>query len=230
MLIFAHRGASAHAPENTLEAVELALKQQADGIELDVHQHVDEFVVIHDQWLHRTTNGQGRLNELSFTELRALDAGNRQMIPTLREVMALISGQCILNIEVKGVENIQLLLDYTSDCAAEFGFSSDQILFSSFDHPVLANLKRLSPTSNIGALTASKPLNYAQFAQEMEAYSVNADVGFLDQKFVEDAKRRGLKVFVYTVDERADLLKLQKWGIDGVFVNSPECARQFLNN
>ncbi len=92
MLIFAHRGASADAPENTLLAIEKALAQGADGIEIDVHQTGDDLVVIHDRWLHRTTNGQGQLQDYSLAELKLLDAGQGQQIPTLWQVMQLDDG------------------------------------------------------------------------------------------------------------------------------------------
>ena len=76
--------------------------------------------------------------------------------------------------------------------------------------------------------TASKPIDYAGFAQSLNAYSVNADVTFVDEEFVLDAKRRGLKIFVYTVDQQADLTKLANWHVDGVFSNGPGRAKAFL--
>ena len=95
--IFAHRGASAYAPENTLPAFALAMQQGADGIELDVHLTKDgELVVIHDEKLDRTTNGTGLVKDYTLAELRSLCADNRMdgfaeaRIPTLREVLALI--------------------------------------------------------------------------------------------------------------------------------------------
>lgn len=228
MFIYAHRGASAHAPENTILAIEKALTQKADGIELDIHQHGEEFVVIHDQWLHRTTSGQGHLSQLSLDEIKQLDAGQGQSVPTLSEAMKLIAGQCVLNIEIKGVQHIEKLLHYANLCAQRFGFEQRQIVYSSFNHPALALLKSLSPSARIGALTASIPLNYARFAADLGAESVNADVGFLDQKFVQDAKQRGLKIYSYTVDQKDEIKRLYDWGVDGIFANDPEAARKVL--
>lgn len=228
MFIFAHRGASAHAPENTLLSIDIALQQQADGIELDIHQHGSEFVIIHDQWLHRTTNGTGHLSQQTLDEIKRLDAGQGQSVPTLREAMELIAGRCELNIEIKGVSDIEKLLNYTQHWSEQFGFDHQQIIYSSFNHPALAKLKSLSPDTRIGALTANIPLHYAKFASDLHAESVNADVGFLDKKFVQDAKQRGLKVFSYTVDQPADLMRLREWGVDGIFANDPLAARQIL--
>lgn len=230
MLIFAHRGASADAPENTLLAVEKALAQGADGIEIDVHQTGGDLVVIHDRWLHRTTNGQGQLQHYSLAELKLLDAGQGQQIPTLWQVMQLISGQCVLNIEIKGVDEPLLVLSQIDKAQRELNFSSGQFIVSSFDHHLLREIKALDPSLKIAALTASKPIDYALFAENLRAYSVNIDISFIDQNFVKDAKARGLKVFVYTVDQQEDLQMLRDWQVDGVFCNAPSVARRYLQS
>lgn len=228
MLVFAHRGASADAPENTLLAIDKALDQHADGIEIDVHQHRDELLVIHDHWLHRTTNGQGQLAEYNLSQLQQLDAGQGQRIPTLWQVMQRIAGRCRLNIEIKGVQDVGLVISLIERARRELSFTLEQFIVSSFDHHLLKDLKQRKPDLQIGALTACKPLDYAAFAEALEAYSVNPDVSFLDQKFVQDAKQRGLKVFVYTVDQPADLLRLKGWQVDGVFSNAPGKAKSVL--
>ena len=229
MLVFAHRGASADAPENTLLAAEKALQQAADGIEIDVHQTGSDLVVIHDQWLHRTTNGHGNLADFNLAELKKLDAGEGQQIPSLWELMQGVAGQCLLNIEIKGVDDVQLVLSLIDKALVELNFKAEQFIVSSFDHHLLKRIKNLRPTLKIGALTGSKHLDYAAFAETLKAYSVNVDISFIDQHFVEDAQSRGLKIFVYTVDEEADLLKLKDWGVDGVFCNAPGKARNILN-
>jgi glycerophosphoryl diester phosphodiesterase len=230
MLIFAHRGASADAPENTLAAIKLALAQNVDGIEIDVHQLDQELVVIHDRWVHRTTNGKGQLSQYSMVQLRTLDAGLGEKVPTLWEVMQLIAGQCMLNIEVKGLKDVALVLALINKAQTELGFKHDQFIVSSFDHHLLAQIKQLQADLKIGALTASKPINYALFASTLGAYSVNTDITFLDQAFVNDAHQRGLKVFAYTVDEPEDLAMLYCWGVDGVFCNGPALAKAFVSS
>lgn len=225
MLIFAHRGASALAPENTLAAINLAIDHQADGIEFDVFQHEDEFILIHDRWLHRTTDGQGQINAIILEELRRLDAGDGQRIPTLYEAIQRIQTHCEINIEIKGIESVELLVSYVETACAQFQIPLTNILYSSFDHHLLQQLKSLRPAARIGALTASKPVDYAAFASELNAEFINADVTFLDQAFVDDAKQRGLKIGVYTVDQAEELMKLKKWGVDLVFCNNPLNAR-----
>jgi glycerophosphoryl diester phosphodiesterase len=228
MLVFAHRGASAQAPENTLLAVDQALTQQSDGIEIDIFQLGNELVVIHDRWVHRTTNGDGLLTDYTLAQLQRLDAGQGQVIPTLWQVLKRVQGQCLMNIEVKGVEDVSLVSACIDRAVRELNFKSEQFIVSSFNHHLLLAFKNIAPAIKIGALTGSNPIDHACFAQELQAYSVNVDVSFVSQAFVKDAHNRGLKMYVFTVDEPEDLLRLQTWGVDGVFSNGPARAKSVL--
>jgi glycerophosphoryl diester phosphodiesterase len=228
MLIFAHRGASADAPENTLLAIDLAMTQQADGIEIDVYQLGDELVVIHDSWVSRTTNGKGVLTDYTLEALQKLDAGQGQFVPTLWQVLQRIQGRCLVNIEIKGVNEIPLINTCINKAINQLNFKPEQFIISSFNHHLLLTFNNIAPTIKIGALTANNPLKYAHFAQELHAYSVNVEIGSVDHDFVIDAHNRGLKMFVYTVDEPQDLLRLKAWGVDAVFSNEPAKARLVL--
>lgn len=230
MLVIAHRGASAIAPENTLMAIEKAIDMGVDGIEIDVHGVDDEVIVIHDRWLHRTTNGKGRISDLSFAELRKLDAGQGQQIPTLWEVMALVGGRCSLNIELKGISDVIPILRLVDRAVAELGFSPNQFLLSSFNHHLLFEIKQIRPDLQVGALTASCPLDYAAFAAVLQAYSVHIELNFVNPAFVADAKEKGLQVYVYTVDELPDMEMLASWGVDGIFTNVPDRALNFRDS
>ncbi|PKG93394.1 glycerophosphodiester phosphodiesterase family protein [Paraglaciecola sp. MB-3u-78] len=228
MLIFAHRGASADAPENTLLAIDQALTQQADGIEIDVYQLGNELVVIHDRWVSRTTNGNRLLSDYTLEELQTLDAGQGQFVPTLWQVLERVQGQCLINIEMKGVDDVSLVNLCINKAVSQLNFKPEQFIVSSFNHHLLLAFKSIAPNIKVSALTASTPLDYARFAQELQAYSVNAEISFVDKAFVIDAHNRGLKMFVYTVDEPADLLRLKAWGVDAVFSNGPAKAKQAL--
>ncbi|WOH36687.1 glycerophosphodiester phosphodiesterase family protein [Thalassotalea fonticola] len=221
MLVFAHRGASGHEPENTLLAIKQALAMQVDAIEVDVHLSDGELIVIHDRWVNKTTNGQGKINKLSFKEIRELDAGKGQQVPTLEEVLATINGRCHLNIELKADQTVLPVLDLIDEAIIKYNFSYNQFLFSSFNHHLLFEIKSIKPELNIGALTASCPLTYAEFAQHLNAYSVHINIDFINQKFVNDAHQRGLKVFVYTVDDEDDISEMHYLGVDGIFTNYP---------
>ena len=229
MQIIAHRGASGDYPENTLLAIEQAIAQQADAVEIDVFAVEGELIVIHDYHLSRTTNGQGSIYQHGLTQLLQLDAGRGQRIPTLWQVLQLLAPTRLwLNIELKGDNTVVPLLQLLAKAERELAFSTQRIVVSSFNHHLLAALKQQRPTLKLGALTASLALDYAAFASQLGAYSVNCDVSFINQAMVEDAKARGLKVFVYTVDQADDIARLQSYGVDGIFSNYPARSRQML--
>jgi glycerophosphoryl diester phosphodiesterase len=229
MQIIAHRGASGDYPENTMLAFEQALIQGADAIELDVFAVADELMVIHDHHLQRTTNGSGSIYQCSLAQLQQLDAGQGQRIPTLWQVLTFIQGKCWLNIELKGPDIAAPLLALLSKAEQQLGFDCQQLLVSSFNHHLLAAIKLERPDVKLGALTASLPIDYAAFATMLQAYSVHCDVSFINQAMVDDAKARGLKVFVYTVDGPDDIKRLSGYGVDGIFCNFPARSRGLLN-
>ena len=151
--VYAHRGASAYAPENTLPAFALAMEQGADGIELDIHLTKDgELVVIHDEKVDRTTNGTGLVKDYTLAELRGLCADNgmegfsEARIPTLREVLALVRpGNMKVNIEIKtgilwydGIEEKALRL------VQDMGMQ-DRVIWSSFNHYSIEKVRQLAP-------------------------------------------------------------------------------------
>ncbi len=228
MLIFAHRGASGVEPENTLRAISAALDAEVDGIEIDIYQVDGKLFVIHDRWLHRTTTGKGQIFHHSYEHLRSLDAGKGEAIPTLDEMLTLVAGQCTINIELKGVSDINLLFSYLDDAITTSKLRAENILLSSFNHHLLDNIKQQRPEFFLGALIACYPLEYAKFAEQLNAYSIHINVNFISQHFVADAHKRGLKVFVYTVDEFEDIDAMKALGVDGVFSNFPAQAKKYL--
>ncbi len=228
MLIFAHRGASGVEPENTLRAIKAALDANVDGIEIDLHEVDNKLLVIHDRWLHRTTSGSGQVSQHNYAHLRSLDAGQGETIPTLDEVLALVAGKCTINLELKDVSNISLLYSYIDEAIGTTNLIIDDILISSFNHRLLHKIHQQRPELAIGALTACYPLEYALFAEKLNAYSVHLDVNFISKHFVHDAHQRGLKVFVYTVDELADINTMKALGVDGIFSNFPTRTKSHL--
>ncbi len=228
MLIFAHRGASGVEPENTLRAIQVALDAKVDGIEIDIHQVDEKLFVIHDRWLNRTTSGRGQISHYNYEQLRSLDAGNGETIPTLDEVLTLIAGKCTINLELKKIDDLQLLFDYIDKAVRDTPLLNRDILLSSFNHRLLHRIHQLRAEFALGALTACYPLDYAKFAEQLNAYSVHLDVDFISEHFVEDAHSRGLKVFVYTVDELDDINAMKALGVDGIFSNFPTRTKSHI--
>jgi len=229
MLIFAHRGASGNFPENTTSAFEAALEANIDGIELDVQSCADDFVIIHDSWLDRTTNGHGRVVNTPFSEINKLDAGLGQTVLNLQQVLTLIGKRTAINLELKHTFNLDELVHTLEQNIHNETITQEQLIISSFDHHQLKWLKNALPWIKIGALTASVPLNYALFATHLNAFSIHIDKNFINQDFVSDAKKRGLKVFVYTVDKQQEILEMQALGVDGIFTNYPNYAKMILS-
>ncbi|CAM2976633.1 glycerophosphodiester phosphodiesterase [Vibrio rarus] len=230
MFVIAHRGARETHPENTLLAFDNALKGGAKAIELDIHQHQQQFWVIHDSWVNRTTNGVGLLHWFSTQSLKKLDAGQGECIPTLKETLRHLAGSCALNIELKGMDSIALLIEHLDYAINKCGFSHEQLLVSSFNHHWLAELHQQRPDIKLAALTASKPIGLCLFAQQLNAYSVNIDLHVVDSEMINDAKQRGLKIFVYTVNQAEDWARLQQMGVDGIFCDNPQQAVSYFSS
>lgn len=228
MILWAHRGASYEAPENTLAAFSRAMDSGVHGIELDVYAIDGERFVFHDRYLERLTATPGRLKDLTAEQIRHLKVFGQQSIPTLREALAHINGHCHVNIELKGdVPTKELLLDV--DYALEnSNFKPEQLLVSSFNHHWLQRLKKRRPGIKIGALSASCPLSYCYFAEELKAFSAHFAVDFVTPELVADGHRRGLQVYVYTVDGQHDIEELHAMGVDGIFTNHPTFAQNVV--
>lgn len=221
LICFGHRGAPAYEPENTLRSFRKALEMGVDWIELDVYAVENELMVIHDQRLERTTNGSGYVQESRVSYLRSLDAGRGERIPFLREVFELVDRRAGINIELKGPGCAAPVARLIEEMVAAGGWSYEQIIVSSFDHPQLQAIGALHRHLRIGALIYGIPLRLAQPAADLRAYSLHPGLEFINEQLVEDARRRGLKIFVYTVNSADDLKQAQQLGVDGVFTNDP---------
>ena len=228
MLIIAHRGASTLAPENTLKAFTLAFEQQSDGIEFDTYQHDDAIIVFHDKTLGRTTNGSGFLLQTSLADLKQLDAGEGEVIPTLEEVLATVPDGALCNIEVKHLRNAETWVQDVKRAVEDAQINPNALLISSFNHHWLAEISVLWPQVAVGALTATYALDATYCARQLKAKSINIALDVVNADFVNAAKQEGLDVYVYTVDEPEDMLQLKLWGVTGIFTNVPDIAKQVV--
>jgi glycerophosphoryl diester phosphodiesterase len=229
MQIIGHRGACGHAPENTLASFKDALRLGADAVELDVYcLRSGEVVVIHDDRVDRTTNGAGYVMDFSFKALRQLDAGRGQQVPLLSEVLDLIDKKIPVNIELKGEGTAGAVAEIIQDYTSNKDWSDELFIVSSFNHVELSTFARLMPGIRTGALIVGIPVDYAAFAQELGAFSVNLSIEFITPEFVKDAHDRGLKVSVFTVNESYEVDQMQSLGVDGIFTNYPDRARSYI--
>lgn len=222
LLCFAHRGASGNEPENTISAVEKAIFLGADWIEVDVYAVEGELIVIHDERLERTTNGTGRVMNRSFAYLRTLDAGNGQRIPTLREVFDCVDRRAGINVELKGPDAADLTVALISEYIHTKGWHYDKIIVSSFNQRDLLTVREHDPRIRIGIVIGGLRVYYKRCARQCAAYSVHPRVDLINEEFVRNAHRRGLKVFAYTVNRPDDIAHMESLGVDGLFTDFPE--------
>lgn len=209
-LILAHRGASGYAPENTLEAFSLSMEMGADGFELDVHLSRDgELIVIHDETVDRTTNGTGRIIDMTLSEIKQLNASNHVSgyqnvkIPTLGEVFDLIQDSShIVNVEIK-TDNIFYpnLLQKCLDLEIKKRMQG-RVIYSSFNHYTIRDLKQISPHSKAGLLYEAiipDPWHYAKLlgADFIHPSAANVFVPGL----VENTTKHGIGVNLWTINE-----------------------------
>ncbi|MCL1114718.1 glycerophosphodiester phosphodiesterase [Shewanella basaltis] len=227
MLIFAHRGASGYAPENTLAAMTKAIELGAKAIELDVHCVEGELVVFHDRRLEGKSTGHGLIHLCTLAELTQYAVGG-EPIPSLWDVLthldSITQGHCIINIEIKGVGCVTPFVNMYPRLLAQLRFSPSQLLISSFNHLYVAQIKQQLPQAFVAPLLGSIPLDLAQVVTDLDAYSIHLDVAFINQAIIDDAHQRGAKVYVYTVDNSDDIQSLKALGVDGVFSNYPDKA------
>jgi glycerophosphoryl diester phosphodiesterase len=238
--IIAHRGASAHAPENTLAAFQLALRQQADGIEMDVQSTSDGHVVVfHDQTVNRTTASSGRVRDKTLPELRELDAGSHfdiafkgEPIPTLEEVFELVGTQIFINIELSNYTSpFDSLPDRVASLVRRHGMGP-RILFSSFNPIALRRIHRLIPGAPVGLLALPGrrgALARGFLGKALVPYqSLHPAIEDITPELVYRTHKENRRIFVFNVQHSAEMRRLFRMEVDGIFVDDPLLARRVL--
>lgn len=228
--IYAHRGASSGAPENTMAAFQLALDQGADGIELDVMLSKDrQLVVIHDDKVDRTTNGTGRVRDMTLAELKTLDAGSGERIPTLDEVLTRFGGQFLINIELKNYGTIFDSLPVDVAGMVRDHNVGDSILISSFNPFNFPRFHRILPDVSRGMLTFPGWANFLGY-RLFRFDALNPYFKDIDEAMINRLHAKGRQINAWTVDEAADIRHLSKLGVDGLITNQPQRAIAVLES
>jgi len=229
-LVIAHRGASGYRPENTVSAFELAVDQRADMIEIDLHRSRDGAIVIrHDE--HLSSLGCGlEIAATDLAEIRKLDAGGGQTVPTLEEVLDRFGRAIAFNLELKrGSEGCYPNLEADALDAVESRGLLSSTLFSSFDDGILERLRALSSAARLAVLVSPRrPQRALERARAIGAESINPWLGLADPVLIEAAHADGLAILVYTVNELDDMRRLLHANVDGLFTNYPDRFRALL--
>ena len=218
-----HRGARAYVAENTLASFKHAIELGADAIEFDVMLcGSGELIVFHDHRVDYLSNGTGLVENLSLKYLKSLDVGGGNKIPTLEEALNFIDRNIPINIEIKGNNTVNELARILSDFIDNKGWKAKDFYISSFNQQYLLKIKKQFPEIRIGVLLVGIPLDLAKIGETLNAYSINLNLGFINKDIVDDAHKRGLKVFVYTVNNVEDIEMMKEMGVDGIFSDSPD--------
>lgn len=236
--IWAHRGASGYAPENTLEAFELAIHQNADGIELDIQLTKDgELVVAHDEKIDRVTGKTGWIKDYTLKELKQFRFNRTHpeftnaCIPTLKEVYELMQPTNLtVNVELKtsicfypGIEEKALKL--AKDMQME-----ERIIYSSFNHYTLKTLKELDSSVRTGLLYEDGWINVPAYGNNIGVNALHPATYLLQYPdFLKDCKKYNLPLHVWTVNTKEHMEKLMKLGVDAIITDFPDIARKISN-
>lgn len=229
--IFAHRGASAYAPENTLEAFQMAMEQGADGIELDVQMTKDgELVVIHDETIDRVSNGKGAVRDYTLEELKQFSVSNHfeqypdAKIPTLREVLELVKpGTMEINIELKtGIYWYPQIEQKVLELVKEEGME-ERIIYSSFNHYSVQKVRELSPEAETAYLIGDVMLNVADYTRNTGIKGLHPALFHVKMAdFLKEYKESGIALRVWTVNDKEQIRWLIDEGVDAVITNYPD--------
>jgi glycerophosphoryl diester phosphodiesterase len=239
--IFAHRGASAHSPENTLASFTLALRQNVEAIELDAKLSSDgQIVVIHDQTVDRTTDGSGRVNQLPLAALKELDAGTfydiqftGEKIPTLEEVFEAVGRKLFINVELTNYASPRDDLPQKVVELIKKHNLQKYILFSSFNPFVLSEAKHLLPEVPTGMLASSGitgawARNWPGVLSLHDA--LHPEKSSVNPNLVNRIHARKKRIHVWTVNQVETMEKLFHFGVDGIFTDDPLVALSVRND
>ncbi len=236
-VVFAHRGASRFAPENTLAAFQKALNCGAPAIELDAKLTGDEqIVVIHDMTVNRTTNGKGAVRTMSLAALQKLDAGSwfsslyqKEQIPTLEAVLETFGRKLYINIELTNYASTgDALPEMAVELVQRMGLLDD-VIFSSFVAKNLERVRAVAPEALLGYLYPSGLMGWLATnlgSRRLLPQAVHPNSASVTRKYIESQHALNRRVHTWTVNEREQMENLFKQGVDGIFTDDPALALQ----
>jgi len=224
--IMGHRGAPADEPENTLRSFARALAVGVAAVELDVHLTKDgRLAVIHDETLDRTTNGRGPVQDFTLAELKKLDAGRGEPVPSLEEVFDLVQGKAHLVVELKKPEAARALLNFFQ---ARRAFEFATII--SFWHPAVKALKQTEPRLSTGVLMVGCPVDPVGLARAADADALILQYAYVTPELVAAAHNHSLLVYVWNIDDTKTLKPYLTMNLDGIGSNRPGVLIEYLKS
>ncbi len=230
--ITAHRGSSRSAPENTIPAIEAAIEELADSVEIDVQMTLDgEIVLCHDASLKRVAGVNRPVSSMTLKEVQELDAGSwfskvyaGTRIPTLREVLEFCSQKIDLNIEIKYAGKDSMLPEKTAELVREYGMEN-QCVITSTSLPYLRRVKTVLPQIRTGYIISAAYGNFYS-GDDMDFISIRS--GFVSSSLMQNAHEQGKAVYAWTVNGRNEMERLAFLGVDGIITDRPVVAREIV--
>lgn len=223
MITIGHRGAKGYEPENTLISFQKAIELKADGVEFDVHIcKSGELIVIHDFTVDRTTNGTGAIADLTLAELKKLRIDEHHQIPTLDEVLQLLTIKHFINIELKGSNTAKLVCDCIDKNVKENRFEYSNFIVSSFQRDELETVAHYNSNIHIGVLTQASVDQALEWAAEFNAKAIHPHFSLLTAENVALAHQKKYKVYTWTVNEISDIQRVKKLGVDAIITDFPD--------
>ncbi len=223
MLIIGHRGSAGYEPENTLRSFKKALTLGVDAIELDVHLSLDKnLIVIHDETVDRTTSGKGYVAKKSLQELKQLDAGKGESIPTLQEALNLINKRALVNIELKGVGTGKSVARVIEAYVRQHNWTYNDFLISSFNTKELQECNQINPQIKIGLLLENIPIMDIKSFAKLRIKALIIDYKVINQIAVKKCRDQNLQICVYTVNNLGDIARMKGLDVDGIISDYPD--------
>jgi len=217
-LIIAHRGASGREVENSLAAFRTAGELGADAVELDIHSTADGALVVH----HGEKIGEHHIAHCPLRELQRQPLANGEPIPTLEEALRVIVPRMIAFVEVKSVAGgcEEALFDAIEACGAP-----EKVALHSFDHRVIHRLGERRPHIRRGVIIASYPMHPIRCLEDADASILWQECRFVDAALVDTIHAAGMRLFVWTVNDPAEVSRFARLGVDGICTDVPDVAR-----
>jgi glycerophosphoryl diester phosphodiesterase len=221
MFIIGHRGVRAVEPENTLRAVRAGMKC-ADYVEVDARLSRDRVpVIMHDALLDKTTERTGPVGDLNLADLKMLDAGKGEQIPTLEEVCREVQGRCGLFVELKELGSEEIITGILKD------FEPEKLWIVSFHAESIRAVKELCPDIKTGFIFSQAALNPVAGAVDLGVHAILPKFRIVTIDLVRKSHNSGIKVISWTLNTRDEFLKGKEYGIDGFATDDPCVARDY---
>jgi len=223
--VLGHRGCAGLEPENTIRAFKRAIDLGVDLIEFDVRMTKDKkLVIIHDEKLDRTTNGQGFVRDFNFEEIRKFDAGKGEKIPSLEGTLDFLKNQePTIVIEIKEPETTEKILKIINREKIK-----DKVIIVSFWLETLKKIKEINPKIKTAALFRKEVKNIIPLIKKIKADGLGLEYHSIDKEIVKDCHKENLEINAWTVNEIEDIERMIKLGVDIISSNYPNRVLEIL--